>query len=79
MKVQFAVEEVHTMFLSVIDQVVALDLDKKDRAAIRRWVADEMTPGTPAMRRLADKVNEQVQQSHDRSEVSPIKKPDWVD
>lgn len=79
MKVQFAIEEVHTMFLSVIDQIVALDLDKKDRAAIRRWVADEMTPGAAPMRHLADKINEQVQHSHDRSEVSPIKKPDWAD
>jgi len=38
-----------------------------------------MTPGEVAMRRLSDKINEQVQHAHDRSEVSPIKKPDWAD
>ena len=27
---------------------------------------------------LAEKLSAQIQQSHDRSEVSPIKKPDWV-
>jgi len=79
MKVQFTVEEIHTMFQSVVDQVVALDLDKKDRAAIRRWAAEQMTPGEPPMRRLADKVNEHVQNAHDRSEVSQIKKPDWAE
>ncbi len=79
MQVQFSVEEVHTMFQSVVDKIYTLDLDKKDRAAIRRWAADEMTPGGAAMRALADKVNEQVQHSHDRSEVSPIKKPDWAE
>lgn len=79
MKVEFTVEEIHTMFQSVVDQIVALELDKKDRAAIRRWAADEMTPGQIPMRRLSDKINEQVQHAHDRSEVSPIKKPDWAE
>lgn len=79
MKVQFTVEEIHSMFEAVIDQIVEIDLDKKDRAAIRRWATSEMSPGEPAMRRLSDKINEQVQHAHDRSEVSPIKKPDWAD
>lgn len=79
MKVEFTVEEIHSMFQSVVDQIVALDLDKKDRAAIRRWSASEMTPGEAPMRRLSDKINEQVQHAHDRSEVSPIKKPDWAE
>lgn len=79
MKVQFTVEEIHTMFQAIVDQVVALNLDKKDRASVRRWAAEQMTPGEPAMRRLADKVNEHVQNAHDRSEVSPIKKPDWAE
>lgn len=79
MKVEFTVEEIHSMFQSVVDQIVALDLDKKDRAAIRRWAAGEMTPGEIPMRRLSDKINEHVQHAHDRSEVSPIKKPDWAE
>ena len=78
MKVDFTVEETHRMFEAVIDQLVALDMDKKDRATLRRWRSDEMSPGTPLMKRLAEKINSEVQQSHDRSEVSAIKKPDWV-
>ena len=79
MKVEFTVEEIHSMFQAVVDQVVELDLDKKERAAIRRWAAQEMKPGEIPMRRLSDKINEQVQHAHDRSEVSLIKKPDWAE
>lgn len=79
MKVEFTVEEIHSMFQEVVDQIVAIDLDKKDRAAIRRWAAADMKPGEVLMRRLSDKINEQVQHAHDRSEVSPIKKPDWAE
>lgn len=78
MKVEFSVEECHRLFEAVIDDLVALDMDKKDRATLRRWRSAEMTPGSPLMQRLADKINTEVQQSHDRSEVSAIKKPDWV-
>jgi enoyl-CoA hydratase/carnithine racemase len=63
MKVEFTVEEIHAMFQEVVDQIVALDLDKKDRAAIRRWAAADMKPGEVLMRRLSDKINEQVQQA----------------
>ncbi len=78
MRVEFTVDECHNMFEAVLDQLLELDLDKKDRATLRRWRSDGMSPGTPLMRTLADKLSVQIQQSHDRSEVSPIKKPDWV-
>ena len=78
MKVEFNVDECHRLFEAVIDELVGLDMDKKDRATLRRWRSGEMTPGSPLMKRLAEKINAEVQQSHDRSEVSAIKKPDWV-
>ena len=78
MKVQFTVEEAHQMFEAVMDDLLALKLDTKDKATIRRWRADDMTPGSLVMQALADKINEEVQRSHDRAEVSAIKKPDWV-
>lgn len=79
MKVEFSVEECHTMFDAVLDQLVELDLDKTDRATLRRWRSSAMKPGTPLMNALADKINSEVQRSHDRSLVSAIKKPDWAD
>ena len=78
MKVEFSVDEVWQMMDSVVDQLVALKLDRKDRAAIRRWRSDEMSLSSPLVRLLTEKANAELQRMHDRSEVSPIKKPDWL-
>ncbi len=78
MKVEFTADEIHTMLEAVIEEVAAIDMDKHDRAAIRRWLADDVTPGSLAVQRLTDKLNEELQQTHARSEVSAIKKPDWL-
>lgn len=81
MKVEFDVEEVWTMFNAVIDEIIAipsLKSQRKDLAALRRWRTDDMTPGSDAMKLLAEKVNREIQREHERQEVSPIKKPDWL-
>ncbi|MGE3855814.1 MAG: hypothetical protein AB7G21_02515 [Dehalococcoidia bacterium] len=78
MKVEFTPDEIHTMLEAVVEDVAALKLDKHDRAAIRRWLADDMTLGSLAVQRLTDKLNDELQQTHARSEVSAIKKPDWL-
>lgn len=81
MKVEFEIEEVWTMFNAVVDEILAIPTLKADRkgvAAVRRWRTDEMTPGADAMKILADKVNRALQREHERQEVSPIKKPDWL-
>ena len=66
------------MFGAIIDELAGLGFDKHDRATLRRWRDDDMTPGSPLMERLSEKLNEELQRSHDRSEVSPLKKPDWA-
>jgi hypothetical protein len=78
MKVEFTPDEIHTMLEAVIEEVAALKMDKHDRASIRRWLADDMTLGSLAVQRLTDKLNDELQQTHARSEVSAIKKPDWL-
>jgi hypothetical protein len=78
MKVEFAVDEVQQLFDAVIDQLVALKLDKTDRATLRRWRSQSMTPTSPAMQLLAEKINSDIQRSHELSVASPIKKPDWA-
>jgi hypothetical protein len=78
MKVEFSPEEVHTMLEAILDEVSELRLDKHDKAAVRRWIAEEMTPGSLAVERLGEKVNAELQQSFARSEASVIKKPDWA-
>ncbi len=78
MKVEFDTEEVHEMFGAIVDELFTLKLDRSDRAAVRRWRADDMKAGSPAIAILTEKVNEALQRQHDRTEVSPIKKPDWA-
>ena len=78
MKVEFTTDEVHRMVEAVLEEVAALKLDKHDRAAVHRWRADEVTPGSLAVQRLTEKLNDELQQTHARSEVSAIKKPDWI-
>ncbi len=78
MKVAFDVEEVWAMMNSVLDQLIELDMDTGDRATLRRWRSAEMTPGSPATKLLAEKMNRDIQGAHDSSEPSSIKKPDWV-
>ena len=78
MKVEFTPEEIHTMLEAVLEDVAGLKMEKHDRASVRRWLAEDMTLGSVAVQRLTDKLNEELQQSHARSEVSAIKKPDWL-
>lgn len=78
MKVEFTIDEVSTMMDAVIDQLAELNLSKTDRAKLRRWRTDEMGGGSALMQLLADKVNEELQRTHARSEVSDIRKPDWA-
>jgi hypothetical protein len=81
MKVEFNTEEVWTMANTVLDDLLALPEVKKSRseaATLRRWRSSEMTPGSDLMKALTEKVNEAIQREHDRTEVSPIKKPDWL-
>jgi hypothetical protein len=77
MKVEFNADEVNSMLDGVIDQLLDLKLGRTDTAAIRRWRTDT-SPGTGAMQLLTERVNDELQREHDRSEVSPIKKPDWA-
>lgn len=77
MKVEFSQDEVHTMLEAVIDQLIDLKLKRADQAAIRRW-RTAMSSGTAAMQLLAEKLNAELQREYDRSEVTPIKKPDWA-
>ena len=78
MKVEFTIDEVATMMDTVIDELTELNLNKSDRAKLRRWRADEMGGGSALMQLLAEKVNEELQRSHTRSEISDIRKPDWA-
>ena len=78
MKVEFSIEESQAMLSRVLDSLLELELKAADGAAIRRWRSREMAPGKPAMQLFTEKLNSTLQRLHDDSEVSPIKKPDWL-
>jgi|TARA_B110001454_G_scaffold77610_1_gene75175 hypothetical protein len=78
MKVEFTVDECHQMFEAVITSLNDLDMTAEDKYALTHWQTNDMKPGSVLMNHLAEKINGEVQGQHDRSEVSPIKKPDWA-
>ena len=78
MQVQFTIEEVLTMANSVLDGLSEEEFSGSDTAAIRRWRNEHLTPRSDEMARLAEKINEEIQRTHDHSQKSGIQKPDWV-
>lgn len=78
MKVEFTIDEVLAMANSVIDGLSEEQFSRGDAAAIRRWRNENLTLRSDEMARLTEKVNEEVQRTHDHSMKSGIQKPDWV-
>ena len=78
MKVAFAVDEVMTMAGAVIDELLESKFGREDGAAIRRWRNEHFKASSDEMRLLAEKVNAEVQRTHDHSLKSGIQKPDWA-
>ena len=78
MKVEFTVDECHQMFEAVIENLAKENFSSEDNYSLHNWRTNEMKPGSLLMNNLAEKINREVQGQHDRSEVSPIKKPDWA-
>lgn len=78
MKVEFTVDEVLAMANSVLDGLSEEQFSGTDAAALRRWRNEHLTLRSDEMARLTEKVNEEVQRTHDHSMRSGIQKPDWV-
>lgn len=57
-KLQFDLEESWEMLSFVVnDMLKAVDLDKSDKASIRRWKSKEMRTGSEEMKALHEKLN----------------------
>ena len=78
MKVEFALEEVMTMAHMVIDGLLEEKFGRKDAATLRRWRNDVVATTSEELRLLTEKVNREIQRTHDRSLKSGISKPDWL-
>lgn len=77
-KVELDVEEAWAIFNQIVNQMLEeVELDKSDRAAIRRWKSGEMRPGREEMEELHEKVNDDIERLWDVRRKSEIRSPDW--
>lgn len=77
-KVELDVEEAWAIFNQIVNQMLEeVELDKSDRAAIRRWKSSEMRPGREEMEELHEKINDDVERLWDVRRKSELRRPDW--
>jgi hypothetical protein len=58
----------------MLDEV---EIEKGDRAKIRRWKSNEMRTASEDMRALGEKINGDVSRLWDVRRKSEIRRPDW--
>lgn len=77
-KVELDVEEAWAVMSRIVNQMLdEVELDKSDRAAIRRWKSNEVRPGREEMDAIHEKMNEDIERLWDVRRKSEIRKPDW--
>jgi hypothetical protein len=79
MKVEFSTDEIIVMADTILTGLTNdVKLNRKDAAALRRWRNETITPKSAEMKLLTEKVNHELQHTHDSSQKSGIVKPDWA-
>lgn len=79
MRLQIDQDEAWALLSTVAKQVVDESaLNDDDRAALRRWRADEMRPGRDAIKSLLDKINADLDRALKAKQRGAIQKHDWV-
>lgn len=78
MKVELSIDEVLVMAGTILDGIAETGLSQKDAATLRRWRNQTVTATSPEMKLLTDKINSELQHTHDTSLKSGIVKPDWA-
>ena len=63
---------------AILDGIGEAGLSRKDAATLRRWRNDKISPTSPEMKLLTEKVNNELQHEHDSSLNTGIVKPDWA-
>lgn len=77
-RVELDIEESWAVFSQVVNHMLEeVDIDKSDRAKIRRWKSGEMRPGREEMEALHEKMNADIERLWDVRRKSEIRKPDW--
>ena len=77
-KVELDIEEAWSVMNRIVGQMLdEVELEKSDRAAIRRWKSNEMRPGREEMDALHEKINADIERLWEVRRKSEIRKPDW--
>ena len=77
-KLELDIEEAWAIFSQVVNHMLEeVEIDKSDRAAIRRWKSGEMRPGREEMDALHEKINADIERLWEGRRKSEIRKPDW--
>ena len=78
MRVEFDSNEAWELLSLVVARLAdEAKLTDSDRAKVRRWRSDVMSPGGEAVRVFATKLNDDLAETMQRAEGSAIRKPDW--
>ena len=78
MKVELSIDEVLVMADAILDGIGEAELSRKDAATLRRWRNQTVTATSPVMKLLTEKVNRELQRTHDSNLRTGIVKPDWA-
>ena len=79
MKVELDADEVWALLSTVAKHVLdETELSDEDRAALRRWRAQQMRQGSDGLRALVQKLNDDLERLQHVHERSAIQKHDWV-
>ena len=76
--VELNTDESWEMMSFVVNYVLKeVEIEKGDRAKIRRWKNSEMRTASEDMRALGEKINADVSRMWDVRRKDEIRKPDW--
>ena len=77
-KVALEIEEAWVMMSSVLTRLLAeVELERRDRANIRRWKAEELRTGGEEMGALQGKLNRDLERLWESRRKSEIRRSDW--
>ena len=78
MKLELDPEEARQLLDVIADRLIAdAAFADEDRAALRRWRSESMTPGSEGMRELTTKLNAEIERTLRAKAKSAVLKPDW--
>ena len=78
MKLELEPEETRELFRVIVESLVGeAGLSDADIAALSRWRAEKMRPGSEGMRELTAKLNADIARALQAKARSAVIRPDW--